>query len=193
MTNPPASARPCSTLDLGFVNPQLCFQIEMVRGRCLKSTYSACRRMESLTAGGTSHAPRRECPLLGVKRTSHLTGAMSAFDPKRTSAGWSTTCIRAPTPGHFQCRICVAGEPGKALNVHASSRNSIGRCRTRSIESRGSVMNFIRALAASIFSACILAGSALAQTYPDRPVTMLVAFPPGGVDDATAQIGRAHV
>jgi tripartite-type tricarboxylate transporter receptor subunit TctC len=49
-------------------------------------------------------------------------------------------------------------------------------------------MNFMRALAASIFSACILAGSALAQTYPDRPVTMLVAFPPGGVDDATARI-----
>ena len=24
------------------------------------------------------------CPLLGVKQTSHLTAAMSAFDPKRT-------------------------------------------------------------------------------------------------------------
>jgi tripartite-type tricarboxylate transporter receptor subunit TctC len=48
-------------------------------------------------------------------------------------------------------------------------------------------MNFIRALAASIFLAC-LASDALAQTYPDRPVTMLVAFPPGGADDATARI-----
>jgi tripartite-type tricarboxylate transporter receptor subunit TctC len=48
-------------------------------------------------------------------------------------------------------------------------------------------MNFIRALAASIFLAC-LANDALAQTYPDRPVTMLVAFPPGGADDATARI-----
>ena len=49
-------------------------------------------------------------------------------------------------------------------------------------------MNLMRALAASIFSACILASGASAQTYPDRPVTMLVAFPPGGADDATARI-----
>jgi tripartite-type tricarboxylate transporter receptor subunit TctC len=46
----------------------------------------------------------------------------------------------------------------------------------------------MRTLAASIFSACILASGASAQTYPDRPVTMLVAFPPGGADDATARI-----
>ena len=49
-------------------------------------------------------------------------------------------------------------------------------------------MNLMRALAASIFSACILASGASAETYPDRPVTMLVAFPPGGADDATARI-----
>ena len=49
-------------------------------------------------------------------------------------------------------------------------------------------MNLMRALAASIFSACIWASGASAETYPDRPVTMLVAFPPGGADDATARI-----
>jgi hypothetical protein len=37
--NPPASARQCSTLDLRFVNPQPCFQIEIVRERCPKSTH----------------------------------------------------------------------------------------------------------------------------------------------------------
>src|ERR1700675_2954871 len=47
-------------------------------------------------------------------------------------------------------------------------------------------MSVARALAASI-SACILASSASAQTYPDRPITMLVAFPPGGADDAIAR------
>ena len=47
---------------------------------------------------------------------------------------------------------------------------------------------FIGALAASILAACILSRAASAQTYPDRPVTMIVAFPPGGVDDATARI-----
>jgi hypothetical protein len=33
-------------------------------------------------------ASTRQCPLLGVKRTSHLTGAMSAFDPKQTLSDW---------------------------------------------------------------------------------------------------------
>jgi tripartite-type tricarboxylate transporter receptor subunit TctC len=56
----------------------------------------------------------------------------------------------------------------------------------------GRVMNFVRPLAASIFCACMLpsAGSsvALAQNYPERPVTIVVAFAPGGADDATARI-----
>jgi tripartite-type tricarboxylate transporter receptor subunit TctC len=50
-------------------------------------------------------------------------------------------------------------------------------------------MSFARALTASIFAACLLASAtASAQTYPDRPVTMIVAFPPGGADDATARM-----
>jgi tripartite-type tricarboxylate transporter receptor subunit TctC len=52
---------------------------------------------------------------------------------------------------------------------------------------------FARAFAASILAASILTigpagGPASAQTYPNRPVTMLVAFPPGGVDDAIARM-----
>jgi tripartite-type tricarboxylate transporter receptor subunit TctC len=50
-------------------------------------------------------------------------------------------------------------------------------------------MIFVRAFAATIFAAFLFAtGSASAQTYPNRPVTMLVAFPPGGADDAIARI-----
>jgi putative tricarboxylic transport membrane protein len=46
-----------------------------------------------------------------------------------------------------------------------------------------------RALAASIVAAGLLiANAASAQTYPSRPVTMIVAFPPGGADDATARM-----
>src|ERR1700689_5273057 len=50
-------------------------------------------------------------------------------------------------------------------------------------------MRFARALAGSIFAACLLASAtASAQTYPDHPATMIVAFPPGGADDATARM-----
>jgi len=50
-------------------------------------------------------------------------------------------------------------------------------------------MIFARMLAASTLAACLLAtGHASAQTYPDRPITLIVAFPPGGADDATARI-----
>jgi tripartite-type tricarboxylate transporter receptor subunit TctC len=50
-------------------------------------------------------------------------------------------------------------------------------------------MIFVRAFAATIFAAFLFAtGSAAAQTYPNHPVTMLVAFPPGGADDAIARI-----
>ena len=50
-------------------------------------------------------------------------------------------------------------------------------------------MILARALAAAFLAACTLAtGAASAQTYPNRPVTMIVAFPPGGADDATARI-----
>jgi tripartite-type tricarboxylate transporter receptor subunit TctC len=49
-------------------------------------------------------------------------------------------------------------------------------------------MIFARALAAALLATSILAtGAASAQSYPDRPVTMIVAFPPGGADDATAR------
>ena len=50
-------------------------------------------------------------------------------------------------------------------------------------------MILVRALAAATFAACALTvGAASAQTYPTRPVTMIVTFPPGGADDATARI-----
>src|SRR5215475_8145586 len=51
------------------------------------------------------------------------------------------------------------------------------------------IMLFARALAAALLAACLsTGGTASAQTYPNRPITMLVAFPPGGADDAVARM-----
>src|SRR4029079_2555144 len=50
-------------------------------------------------------------------------------------------------------------------------------------------MIFARAFMVALLSGYTLAtGIASGQNYPDRPVTMIVAFPPGGVTDATARI-----
>jgi tripartite-type tricarboxylate transporter receptor subunit TctC len=50
-------------------------------------------------------------------------------------------------------------------------------------------MVLARVLAASLLAACLLAaGAASAQTYPSRPVTLVVPYPPGGATDAISRI-----
>src|SRR6516164_4351914 len=69
----------------------------------------------------------------------------------------------------------------------------IGRSRAmrRALKCRAhecSVMSIVRSLAVSLVCSCVWASGACAQTYPNRPITMMVAFPPGGADDAIARI-----
>ncbi len=49
-------------------------------------------------------------------------------------------------------------------------------------------MSFVRVFLACFVAICVCASAAGADDYPNRPVTMIVAFPPGGADDATARI-----
>lgn len=51
--------------------------------------------------------------------------------------------------------------------------------------------HFVRLAFATCVSLASSGGLALAQTYPDKPVTIVVPFPPGGATDTTARLMEA--
>jgi tripartite-type tricarboxylate transporter receptor subunit TctC len=48
--------------------------------------------------------------------------------------------------------------------------------------------SFVRAAASAIVMCVAFAGTATSQTWPDRPIRMLISFPPGGSSDAVGRI-----
>src|SRR5579871_4488585 len=114
-------------------------------------------------------------------------GIISAAS-RRTVAAWSTpTEPRSSSISRSTRRGRVAAsERGEQTNRHR--RTAVARPERKLQKIPGRIMEIIRAFAASLVAACLVASGASAQSYPQRAVTMLVAFPPGGGDDATARI-----
>jgi tripartite-type tricarboxylate transporter receptor subunit TctC len=79
--------------------------------------------------------------------------------------------------------IYLVGRPGKGEYLNQPPPNKNER------RFGEGIMSFTHVFPASIFAAFLLtSGNASAQTYPDRPVTMIVSFAAGGADDASARI-----
>src|SRR5262249_29383927 len=91
------------------------------------------------------------------------------------------------SPIHLASLPCRRAERGANISDPFGTRSAATERKTTN-GPRGDVMSVARALAATIILAGTLAGSASAEAYPVRPVTMLVASPPGGADDAIARI-----
>ena len=52
------------------------------------------------------------------------------------------------------------------------------------------MIRFKRLLCTALVALGVVAPAA-AETYPDHPVTMIVAYPPGGASDVIARVGAA--
>src|SRR5581483_2368155 len=82
--------------------------------------------------------------------------------------------------------LCMRATTGETLPSHAWARFLRGKAQ------KGSG-TMLKGLAAGLAAVLAFAGVAAAANYPERPVTIVVGFPPGGASDIMARILTAKL
>src|ERR1051326_8301573 len=99
----------------------------------------------------------------------------------------------------FQLDNYLWGSPAGGVRSSECAGNTAAKCVARghwrfgcnfhSRQRRDGVRWYVAAVVACLLAACgLIAGEARAQTYPDRPIRVIVPFPAGGLADAVARI-----
>src|ERR1700730_11015946 len=142
-------------------------------GRCLGAN---CRRKAML----------RDQNQAGNLRTADSFRGRRVDEPGRRCGLWGD--ILSPSVGSIRAPICVfAAVPDHAGAVFLFDNPRDGKCNERkegAMRRRDFLMRGLAAFSAAGLAPC----AAFAQaTYPDRPIRLIIPFPPGGGFDA---VGR---
>ena len=94
----------------------------------------------------------------------------------RLSWSWGVFCCR---------RAATYGEGVEARKIHS------GSCRAVWDRGQRTIKTLLRLYLALMGGLLIIAGGAQAQDYPNRAITVVVPFPPGGLTDVPARVFAA--
>ncbi len=88
---------------------------------------------------------------------------------------------------HPRCRVPRSTIPTRFTRWHSGDTQNREHIRAKAQPSRRrAILRFVAA--AALASASAITATAQAQSYPDRPVTLLVGYPPGGAIDQSARL-----